>query len=412
MKKTLGALAVLVVAAGTASAQSTVTLFGVVDTGISYFNAESRFYSRNPFALPPVGTPTSVTQSKWAESTGNHTGSRWGVRGTEDLGGGLGAAFWLESGIASDTGAGTAPGGIMNFNRRSTVSLLSWLGEVRLGRDFTPTYINDLVDPFSNGGVGATLIATIGTNLATARGPGSAQSPSDNYVRTSNSIAYFTPQGLGGFYGQLTYALPETVKVSGLPQSSTGRFYGGRFGYAKGPIDVALAYSSSQAVDNLVRNVLVDESLTTASLIATYDFGPFKLIGQIAQMQDKRDSLFTSGVSTQTEDKYNGGMVGVTVPIGVGLIRATYAKVNFNGFTNNDASTQKLAIGYVHNLSKRTNLYATAAKVEVKDGQNNPAIMGALAGSSGLTYLSTGAGVQGYAPHSSTGYEFGIRHAF
>jgi predicted porin len=76
-----------------------------------------------------------------------------------------------------------------------------------------------------------------------------------------------------------------------------------------------------------------------------------------------------------------------------------------------DASVRKLAIGYEYNLSKRTALYATVARIRIKNGQNNPAIMGVVPGGTG-GYLSTGAGTPGYAPRTAMGYDFGIRHSF
>ncbi|WP_353506280.1 porin [Variovorax brevis] len=119
-------------------------------------------------------------------------------------------------------------------------------------------------------------------------------------------------------------------------------------------------------------------------------------------------------------------------PVGVGLIRAAYSDVRFRsglgemgnlilGRTNGgDASASKFALGYVHNLSKRTALYATASWTRIRDGQYNPAVMGINAGgpSGSLPtgsvngFRSTGNGVAGYAPRSAAGYDFGIRHAF
>ena len=103
------------------------------------------------------------------------------------------------------------------------------------------------------------------------------------------------------------------------------------------------------------------------------------------------------------------------------LIRLAYQRVKFKndpGLTpptplasNRDASANKIAISYVHNLSKRTALYATAARIRVKNGENNPSVMGATALGS-AQYLSTGNGVTGYRPRSATGFDFGIRHAF
>ena len=195
MKKTAAAAAVLA-CAGTASAQSSVTLFGVLDAGVSYYSATSSFYNNTARFVQPL---PDVTKSQTVLSSSNTSPSRLGFRGTEDLGGGLAAGFWLEAAILNDTGAGGGPGGTFIFNRRSTVSLLGTFGEVRLGRDFTPTYWNDnIFSPFTTLGVGANVISTVGSNMAVAKGPGSPVSATDNYLRTSNSIGYFLPPSLGG----------------------------------------------------------------------------------------------------------------------------------------------------------------------------------------------------------------------
>jgi predicted porin len=109
-----------VAASGAASAQSSLTLFGVADSAISHYSVKSSFYN-NTLALP---APTAlafpeVTRSQTALSSGANASSRVGFRGTEDLGGGLAAGFWLESGFTQDSGAT----GLTSFSRRSTVSL-------------------------------------------------------------------------------------------------------------------------------------------------------------------------------------------------------------------------------------------------------------------------------------------------
>ena len=131
MRKTLVALAALA-AVGTASAQSSVTLFGVIDAAISGYKNQSQ---------TPSGATVDTTQT--AQTSSGYTGNRLGLRGSEDLGGGLAGNFWLEAGFNTDTGKGAASGGGINFNRRSTVSLSGAFGEVRLGRDYTPTFWND-----------------------------------------------------------------------------------------------------------------------------------------------------------------------------------------------------------------------------------------------------------------------------
>ena len=417
-RKSLIPMAVLA-AAGAASAQSSVTLFGVVDAGISHYTAKSVFYSNTLFAMTPPGTPASVKSSQTALSRNGYNSNRLGFRGTEDLGGGLAASFWLESSINPDDGSK----GISNFDRRSTVSMSGGFGEIRLGRDYVPTFWNDTVfDPFGTNGVGANLIFNININHHVARGPISTFSPSDSYVRTGNSIGYFLPPNLGGFYGQLQYALHENVKTTdtaGSP-SKKGRYVGGRFGYANGPLDVAASYAQSTVADAVVAGLASGRKLKTFNLGASYDFGPLKLFGEYSRVNDKLDAAVLApgfgAVNRTDNDKYTGGLIGVTVPVGSGLIRAAYSRVKFKndvplGSPNLDSSANKIAVGYVHNLSKRTALYATVARIRIKDGQNNPVIMGATTGGS-PAFLSTGAGTTGFAPRTATGYDFGIRHAF
>ena len=434
MKKTLVALAVLA-AAGTTSAQSSVTLFGIVDASISRYEARSVWYNNTATLRgAPSLTSGDVNRSQTALSTGGNASSRLGFRGTEDLGGGLAASFWLEAGIANDTGLGVGTGGVFAFNRRSTVSFSGPFGEIRIGRDFTPTYWNETAfDPYGTVGVGANLIATMNGNLATLRGPGSPLSPTDNDIRAGNGIGYFLPSSLGGFYGQAMYTFHENVKQSDLlgSPSKRGQYVGGRFGYANGPVDVAFGYSESIAADaigitpaGVPTGVNFNNKIKKTSLGASYDFGGARLMGELSRVIDHRENTapipVLGSLTTTIDDKYSGAMLGVMVPVGVGLIKASYARVNFKngldamsllGATNLDASVNKIALGYVHNLSKRTALYATVARIHIRNGENLPVGISPITGGA-PAYVSTGAGQFGYAPRSATGYDFGIRHSF
>ncbi|BEP37186.1 porin [Variovorax sp. V59] len=385
MKKPLTALAALAVA-GLASAQSSVTLFGVIDAGVTYQSATSR----------DAATGLSSKQSKWSLANSGYNSSRIGFRGTEDLGGGLAASFWLEAPITNDDGAT----GISTFNRRSTVSLSGGFGELRLGRDYTATFWNDTVfDPFGTNGSGSSVINTVS---------GSTGLNNANYARASNMVGYFLPPNLGGFYGQLQYSLNENTKTSATDttaatSSSAGRYVGGRFGYANGPLDVALSMGENVAVDttSLTRKV------QTINLGASYDFGPVKLFGELSNVKNKFDLA-----AGNSHDSYNGYLIGASMPVGAGLIRASYSTVRYNegavGISGEDPRAQKLAIGYVHNLSKRTALYATVARV---NNRNDAAYTGSLSAASTTGYGSAGVSYTGL-PRSSTGYDFGIRHAF
>jgi predicted porin len=384
MKKSLTALAALVVT-GLASAQSSVTLFGVVDAGVSYQSATSR----------SATTGLTSKQSQWSVSNSGYNSSRIGFRGTEDLGGGLAASFWLEAPISNDDGSNA-----LAFTRRSTVSLSGGFGEIRLGRDYSATFWNDTVfDPFGTNGSGSSVINTVS---------GSSALGNTNYVRASNMVGYFLPPNLGGFYGQFQYGLNEAVKTSATDttaatSTSAGRYVGGRFGYANGPLDVALSVGQNIAVDTTT----LTRKIQTINLGASYDFGPVKLFGELSNVKNKFDLA-----AGDTHDTYNGYLIGATVPVGAGMIRASYSTVRYNegaaGITGEDPRANKFAIGYVHNLSKRTALYATVARV---NNRNDLAYTGSLTAASTTGYGSTGVSYSG-VPRSSTGYDFGIRHAF
>ena len=207
MKKSLLALAVLGAYAGVASAQSSVTLFGTVDMSGTYVKND---------------TTGGADGNRWALTTNGLNSSQLGFRGIEDLGGGLKAGFYLLADLAgADTGSIPSNGKL--FNRRSTVSLYSNAGELRLGRDYTPTFWND------------TIFDAFGTN-----GVGSSLNPRQLFegVRSDNAVGYFLPENIGGFYGQLMAAAPE----GGTTLDRAGRYLGGRIGFAAGPFDVAGSY--------------------------------------------------------------------------------------------------------------------------------------------------------------------------
>ena len=364
MKKSLVALAALAVA-GAASAQSSVTLFGIVDAAVGYQS-------------------TSGGASASGLVNSGYNSSRLGFRGVEDLGGGLSASFWLEAGINNDNGSfgttnanGTAAatgGGGLTFNRRSTVSLSGGFGEIRLGRDYTATFWNDTVfDPFGTNGVGTNLLSTAAGAVHTTVG-------FNTYVRSSNVVAYFLPSNIGGFYGQVQYGFDEqTAPAAG----SAGGYKGLRFGYQAGPVNVALAWGETSGVAGGVGDT------QTVNLGASYDLGVAKIMGEWGRVEVDSGAL---GVGSADLD---GWLLGVSVPVGAGEIRAAYSRVSDEVLTA-DGKANKIAIGYVHNLSKRTALYATYARISNKNGLG----------------LAVGGLAAGAANANSKGYEFGVRHSF
>jgi predicted porin len=363
MKKSLLALAVAGAFSGAAFAQSSVTLFGIVDTNIGRISGSDN-----------GGSVTRVNNS-------GYNSSRLGVRGVEDLGGGLQAGFWLEMGVATDNGSSASntstnnqtSGALGNtglqFARRSTVSLLGGFGEVRLGRDYTPGFWNlTIFDPFGTNGVGTS---------ATAGNTG-LSGPFVTAVRASNSVGYFLPRNIGGLYGQVMWATGENN--SNLANSKDGNLLGGRIGWAGGPVDVAVAYDKTKYLSGAAQG-----DVTRINVGASFAFGPVKPM-VIYNMQEV-------DTTTSPDPERKDLEVGVIWTIGAGDIRAKWAKNDVKN-TSNDGVL--IAVGYVHNLSRRTALYGTFARYDNK-GNNTNFTVGVAPGVGGGT---------------STGYEFGVRHSF
>ena len=367
--KEFAAIAVLAAASASAIAQSSVTVFGVLDANVGSVNNGA-------------GSIRSVGNS------GNET-SRLGFRGSEDLGGGLHAGFWLEGQLFNDTGLGGAPGSAsqgMSWQRRSTVSLTSdTLGELRLGRDTTPGYVTlQEFDPFTLNGVGSHLNMMIlnqpiqGTPQVNASPLGSG---SVTFTRASNSVEYFLPGHLGGVYGQAMAAAGEG--------SVAGKYQGGRLGYKTNVLNVALEVGRARIGLNDLNEVIAG---------ASYDFGVVKLMGQYDKMSFDRVAM---GPSVQ-----KNLLVGATAPVAGGTMKVSYNKVQIGGSDTGvsglgQGSAHMLAAGYVYDLSRRTALYTTYSRIANDSGtqftvggqQNGPAMYGV-----------TG--------KTSSGYEIGIRHRF
>jgi len=364
MKKSLLALAVLGAFAGVASAQSSVSLYGTVDLSAKY-----------------VKNDGSVRRLSLSQDGINS--SQLGFKGTEDLGGGLKAGFVLLSGINADTGTANAK----FWNRRSTVSLWGNFGEIRLGRDYTPTFWNNTIfDAFGTNGLGDSThvqqiasAASYGLTGANATTFGTV-GLNTTFVRADNSIGYFLPSNIGGVYGQFMAAASEGAATN------PGRYLGGRIGFAAGPFDVAVAYAQ-QRLD------LFDGKQKVFNVGGSYDLGVVKLLGYFAQ-----DKVDAAGFIAK-ENRYS---ISGVVPLGQGEIHASYSHsklTNDIGFTD-DSKVGQLALGYVYNLSKRTAVYSTVSRVD-----NNGAARNSVTSGTAQTAAPTADG-------KSTGVEFGLRHFF
>ena len=335
MKKSLLALAVLGTFAGAVAAQSSsVTLFGVVDlNGRSIKNG-------------------STTQKQQVSNSLNS--NRLGFRGVEDLGGGMSAGFWLEAPMSNDDGNAAA----LTFQRRSTVSLMGGFGEIRLGRDYTPSFWNTTVfDPFGTNGVGS-FLNVVNTSLGTG---------ATTYVRANNTFGYFLPGNLGGLYGQVQQSLGEGVDAN--KQTSA------RIGYAAGPVNVAVSHGVTDTAPNKFKHT---------NVAGSWNFGFMNLMAQY--------DLTKAGSVDQKAFE-----LGAVVPLGQGEIHAAFTKSKIDNPTGSDPDAKQIAVGYIYNLSKRTALYGHYSQIKNKNGA--AFVVGAITGSSALN-------------DKSTGYEVGVRHSF
>lgn len=426
MKKSLIALAVMA-AAGAASAQSSVTLFGIVDVAYTYTTATGN------------GKLHQIRSDAY-------NSSRVGLRGTEDLGGGMSASFWLEMGFNADNGSGqnttlnnTQAGDRISFgtnsfpsanlggrqgltfNRRSTVSLAGPFGELRLGRDYVPTFWNLTVfDPFGTNGVGSSYNVSGGS--LNPRGGGASPA-----VRSSNSVGYFLPANLGGFYGQAMYAYAEQPNrcsnpfVSPAGSGTTncagvvgdGKYWGARLGWASGPFNVAGSYGFTNYNNgpSATQSTPTGSGFGTAAGASTFigDYVQWNLGGQWDAGMAKVMAQF----GDQTVERNAGAgerslrhwLIGALVPVGAGEIRASYtaAKRDDSGVAAgaDNSKVRQFAVGYVHNFSKRTAVYTTYAQ------QRATAAAGSTATAS-VAGLSSLAATSGRA----RGFDIGLRHSF
>lgn len=367
------------VASNLSFGQTTVTPFGVADVAVN---------STKAAGLSPL---TRVI------SGGNLT-SRLGFTGREELGGGLAVAFWLEAGIYMDSGtaqpsnldntpAGSVGGSGLTFNRRSTVSLLGRFGELRAGRDVVPSSLNFVVfDPF--GGVG------IGNSSAVMLAAGVFLSPTA--LRASNSVSYFLPPDLGGWYGQVMIALGEhasSVATTAAGGKHDGDYYGARFGYRSARLNVALAGGRTR-YDLLPTSTAVAGNVDRLNLGGTYELDMMRLFGLVGLERRARGMGGMAGNVSFS--------VGAIIPRGQHEFKLQYAQVEQNVIAgSNDA--RQISAGWVYHLSKPTALYTTLSWL---DNRN----------STRLYVLNTTGGFSTPATTvpggNITGIDIGFRHSF
>lgn len=300
MKKSLVALAVLGAFSGIAAAQSSVSIYGVVDV----------WAGRDKNGAPGASSNTVL-------NSGGLSTSRLGFKGSEDLGGGLSAIFGLEAGLAIDAGTSNA-GGALQFNRQSYLGFSGGFGEIIAGKVWTAY---DDIEAGAHQLGGATTFAV----------EYAVMDSGNNYSGNPNNGFKYTSPDFGGFSGAASYSLDENAAT----KSNVTAFH---VKYANGPIYAGFAYQ--------------DEGSTTdikyTRINGSYDFGMAKL-------------LLTFGRVKEAAGSANEYSIGVDFPLSDALVlSAGYAAHNPNSTysTNPDGDRKGFGLGATYMLSKRTTTYA------------------------------------------------------
>lgn len=381
-----------------------VTLYGVVDVGVQHVRGVKG---------------GDITQL----ASGIMEGSRWGLRGTEDLGGGYKAIFTLENRFEADTGglsnrpisgaqlpdrftAGLPPavqaalnGGIgpslgVNipgrlFDRQAFMGIITPFGAILAGRQYTPAFeISNRYDAFAN---------------ATAASPGQlVQIPAGIDIRESNALMYRIE--LQGFYGSAYYAFGESAAGT-----KNGRLVGINGGYQSGKFGAGIGYNERT-------NSAGQKSLNSLVMGANFDAGLANIFAMYGVLKEPngagapelRAALINGGVPSVLVDSgilprfmqdarlYH---VGARIPLGVGLLTIGYSRLDDKRGTNADSESYGAA--YTYPLSKRTDLNLAVTQV------NNAANAQVLPGGNGFL-----GGVSAFGGKDATSYQFSLRHKF
>ena len=387
MKKLLIALAILGTIEGVAQAQSAVTIYGILDTGIAYENR----------AATPAGS-ASKTGRKLQLSAGSVTGPRLGFKGSEDLGGGLIAIFQLETGFGVDTGAlsGQDRTGTNLFRRQSLIGLSGDFGTIKLGRQTDVLF--DTCRWNACGSFGA-LVGSVGHYMDRTEG-----------TRTNNSIRYDSVN-LAGFTASAIYGFGETAG-----SNSSGQSLGVGGQYVNGPLALYTAYYQSKLGGTTAANVATGTpsdtslegtsgfapafkgtpgqiALKTYSLGASYEVGPSaRLYGHFSSSGQPLASASAnnviSGLSNRKANLYELGVNYFLTPTLRLQASVIHTRLNFVGVSSIGTLTE-FNLGADYFLSKRTDVYAFVQNLRASN-TNNPGIFDGTGSAGNQTAITTG----------------------
>ena len=401
MKYTLGAIA-LALAAPAAFAQSSVTIYGLVDVSGQYIK----------------GAATTVREI----SNGGLGGSRLGFKGSEDLGSGNYFDFTLEAGLNIDTGS-SAQGGAL-FGRQAFGALRSnELGTLSAGRQYSSLYVQSGefsafsnitgtgastaviggyaggYEPIQGGGTATASVAQTvsGVTVVAANNSTNSESLNGGPSRVNNSVRYTSPS-FGGFKVSALYGAGE---VTGNTQGT--RLWDGSVRYTGFGLDAMVSIVSdraagSSAIVSTANGSTAAINITTITAAASYKLDDLRLYAGYLKGDDKRN------VATVYQHDGRGAWIGADYRIGANLLKAQWVnnKIDNNAAGGSDFKTNAFGVGYQYDLSKRTAFYADATRFDNKGftGNNTGRFTGSV---SGLTTTSD---------HNLSEFGVGLRHSF
>jgi len=411
MKKSLVALAVMGAFSGSAFAADSVQLYGIIDMGITHY---SGLAPSNASSLP-AGTTTSYT----GLSSGVVAGSRIGLKGTEDLGGGLKALFKAETGFCgvgtnqTGTGGSAFCTGSGFMGRTTMLGLEGSFGTVKMGRYFSTMFNNEVnYDPFQAGFTGAYSNLSLGINGLSPTGGGAnagAYSSGSTtagttgtavyyLLRTNQTLSYVSPN-ISGLTVQADYSFNDGKATDPInPQANTTKLWSLNGSYAFGPATVGANYTKVTNVTKANSNAINDGAYKVWQLFGSYDLSMVKL-----------SAIYERGTADYFSGNDSSWLLGATVPVGPGAVMVSYSQYGTSlapsGTSLSTSKAKQYAIGYSYNLSKRTMLYTSFAHMSNDSASGNRT--GTALAVNDATNFSSGVTGQG-----SNGFAVGILHSF
>jgi len=371
MKKTILAMAVLAACMSTASAQTSVTIYGIVDAGITHVTNDG-----------PVGDRTTV-------DAGQMQTSRWGFKGVEDLGGGLKARFGLEGTLLNDTGAAGVntgnPPTTSLFDREATVGLSGAFGSIDIGRqNILGIGSVGLADPMGLAFAATSPNVLFGAmNFGAVYGNYGANGPGNSALRQTNSIKYVSPSFAGFGFG-LMRAFGE--QGNGIQK---GSYQGASVFYNAGPLGVAGAYAR-------MKNVTDTDLLTSYGVGVKYTL-PMAVI----------KGTYIANETDLSHRKISVLGVGVDVPVAPAMTvtAAVYNTKRYGDFGPDNDSQQYHLIGR-YALSKRSTVYAAYTRA------NTSALVTSVATLTEPQPINLAQGIVAVGSDQANRFTVGVMHMF